>query len=61
MDANQPYYGTEGGGTAVMVEDQLVWVKPPKELTTANAGDPVPREWGIVGPFGDTTNELLSY
>lgn len=53
----EPYYGTQGGGTAIMKGDQLVWEEPPDWFTEAQVGDPVPEEWGIVGPFDRETKK----
>lgn len=51
MATTEPYYGTQGGGTAILQGDQLVWEEPPDWFTEAQVGDPVPEEWGVVGPF----------
>lgn len=57
MVTNEPYFVTQGGGTAVMRDNQLVWETPPDWFSEAHIGDPVPEEWGIVGPFDRQTNK----
>lgn len=44
------YYGTQGGGTAVLKHGVFRWEEPPEWLN-AEPGDLVPEEWGIAGPF----------
>lgn len=61
MATNEPYYGTQGGGTAVMRGDQLVWKEPPDWLTQAQVGDVVPEEWSVVGPFDCETDRRKPY
>lgn len=53
----QSYYSTQGGGTAIMDGDQLVWETPPDWFTEAQVGDIVPEEWDVVGPFNRETNK----
>jgi hypothetical protein len=57
MATNEPYYGTQGGGTAVIRGGQLVWEEQPDWFTEAQVGDVVPEEWGIVGPFDRETKK----
>ena len=56
MSSSRQYYGTQGGGIAVMQGGRLVWEKPPDWFTEASVGDAIPSEWGIVGPFDRETN-----
>jgi hypothetical protein len=51
-----PYYGTQGGGTAIMVNGLLVWETPPDWLDDAKPGDAVNEDWGIIGPFDRVTH-----
>lgn len=56
MAMTEPYYGTQGGGTAIMQDGQLVWETPPDWFDEARPGDVVPEEWSVVGPFGRNHN-----
>lgn len=53
------YYGTQGGGIAVMdPSGELLWREPPSGFPEMQPGDKVPTEWDTVGPFDDETNQL---
>ena len=52
------YYGTQGGGTAVLDNGEIVWQTPPND-SEFRAGEVVPREWDITGPFSTKTNEFV--
>lgn len=59
MATNKPYYSTQGGGVAIMDENQLlVWEVVPDWFTDARVGDVIPDEWDVVGPFDRENNQL---
>ena len=43
---------TQGGGVAQEKNGALVWLEPPDWMDEeAAAGDPIPEEWGVMGPY----------
>jgi len=50
---------TEGDGRAVLRGDSYVWEVPPEWMKDAKAGDPIPDEWTVAGPFNSETGERL--
>ena len=52
-------FPTQGGGTAVEQNGQLVWHEPPDWMTEAKRGDPIPEEWSVVGPYDDKTGDYV--
>lgn len=52
------YYVSQGGGTAELVDDRVVWVNPPAECP-AGPGEPVGPSWGVVGPYRESEADIL--